>query len=147
MPRRIPNQLDIGFFNLIERKEFGLDIPRDLPTQVTTGSGQSHLHIDARTLDRDVVNKTKINNIEGNFRVVAIPELVPNLLLRQRRINNRCLRARKVAWASRADGTLGIHVRETTPPRTFAQAGWRRESRTSRPRADPKEWKKRYELF
>lgn len=114
VPRRIPHELDIGFFNLFERKQFHLDIPRDLPAQVTPGRRQGHLHIYARTLQRDVINETKINNVQGNLRVVAIPKLVPHLLLRQRRQSKRV----RQACALRTDGTLRIHTEAPyTPPK------------------------------
>ena len=108
MPRRIPHQLDVGFFNLVEGKEFGLDIPSDLSAEMAARRRQRHFDVNASSLECDVINEAKVNNVEGDFRVVAIPKLVPYLLFRQRRINNRRLLVRKVTCPSRTGGTLRI---------------------------------------
>lgn len=89
MPRRVPNKFDVRFLNLFEGKDFALDIACDLAAEMATGSGQRHFDIDARTIERDVVDEAQVDYIERDFRIVAVSKLIPDLLFGQRDLNSR----------------------------------------------------------
>ena len=82
VPGRVPDQLDIGFLDLIEREQFGLNIGGDLAAEMAAGRGERHFYVHAVAGDFDVVDQTEIDDIQRNFGVIAIPELIPNFLFR-----------------------------------------------------------------
>ena len=60
---------------------------RDCRTHAAAGRGQCHFHFDARAAvillhQFAIVNQTKIDNVDWNFRVVALLQLIPNIRFR-----------------------------------------------------------------
>src|SRR5688572_718304 len=84
MPGRVPHQFDIGFFDLVERQEFRLHVRGDLSPHVATGRGQGHFHVNNRPVDDDVVDQAKVDDVERYLGIIAIAQLIPDLLLTER---------------------------------------------------------------
>src|SRR6476659_10315207 len=66
IPRRIPDELNIGFIDAVDRKDFALCIMRDRGSNATARRGQCHLHVDACTAifflrQLAIVNESEIN--------------------------------------------------------------------------------------
>jgi hypothetical protein len=84
VPGRIPDEFDVGFFDFVEGEEFALDIGGDLAAHMAPGRGEGHFDIDGGTGDGDVVDEAEVHDVEGNFGVVTVAELVPDGLFDDR---------------------------------------------------------------
>ena len=103
IPRRIPDELDVGLVHAFDGQNFALGIMRDCRAHPTAGRGQRHFHFNARApiiLLRQfaIVNQTKVYNIDRDFRVVALLKLIPNILFRNFAVTGRSFSWRCFAW-------------------------------------------------
>ena len=86
VPRRIPDELHVGFIDAVYAQNFALRIVRDCRSHSATGRGQSHFYFDARSAifffaQATIVDQTEINNVNGDLGIVTLPELVPDVFL------------------------------------------------------------------
>ena len=87
IPRRIPDQLDICFIYAVDRQNLALSVVRDRWSHPAARRSERHFHFHARAAiilfdQTAIVNQTKINNIDRDFRIVALPKLIPDVFIR-----------------------------------------------------------------
>ena len=85
VPSRFPDYFDFGFADVVEGHDARLSIGRDDGAHATTGGGEGHLDVNFDFLgvgfvDGAIVDKAKINDVDGNLGVVDLLHLVPDLL-------------------------------------------------------------------
>ena len=85
IPGRIPDELHVGFIHAIDRQNLALRIVRDGRPHAATGRGQRHFHFHFRSavilLDQAaIVNQTEIDNVDRDFRIVTLLQLVPDVV-------------------------------------------------------------------
>src|SRR5947209_5596113 len=77
-PWRIPNNLDIGFEDARQIEKLILRVGGDGSPHTATLGGERHLHFNASAIckfvDMHVVDKAQVDNVDGNFGVVACLE-------------------------------------------------------------------------
>jgi hypothetical protein len=86
VPWRIPDELNISFIHAIDGQNLALRIVRDGRSHAATGRSECHFDFHAGSavilLDQaTIVNEAKINNVDGDFRIVALAKLVPDIFL------------------------------------------------------------------
>src|SRR4030095_3803034 len=77
IPGRVPNELDIGFIDAVDGQNLALRIVGDGWSHPAARRRERHFHFHARAAvilfsQTAIVNQTKIDNINRNFRVVAL---------------------------------------------------------------------------
>src|SRR5882724_4050808 len=86
IPRRIPNELHIGFIDAVYAQNFALRIVRDRRPHPAARGGQSHFYFHSCSAlfffaQATIVDQSEINNVNGDLWVVTLPELVPDVFL------------------------------------------------------------------
>ena len=86
IPGRIPDQLDIGFIHAVDGQNLALGIVRDCWPHAAAGRSERHFHFHARAAiilfdQTAIVNQTKINNVDRDFRIITLAKLVPDIFL------------------------------------------------------------------
>ena len=86
VPRRIPDELHVGFVDAVDAQNFALRIVRNCRSHSAAGRGQSHFRFDARAAvllfaQATIVDQTKIDDVNRNLGVITLPELVPDVFL------------------------------------------------------------------
>ena len=83
VPRWIPDEIDLRFVNTIDAEDFTLRIMRDGGSHSAARRRQRHFHFDLRAAFRllhqlAIVNQTEIHDVDRNFGVETLPQLVPD---------------------------------------------------------------------
>src|SRR5262249_48224736 len=86
VPRRVPDELDIGVVHTVDAQNFALRVVGDGRAHPATGSGQSHFHFHSCAAilffhQSAIINQAKINNVYRDFWVVTLPQLIPDIVL------------------------------------------------------------------
>jgi hypothetical protein len=86
IPRRIPDELDISLIYAVDRQNLALSVVRDRWPHPAARRSERHFHFHARAAiilfdQTAIVNQTKINNVDRDFGVVALPKLVPDVFI------------------------------------------------------------------
>src|SRR6266571_6888333 len=85
VPRWIPNEIDLSFVNTIDAEDFTLRIMRDRGSHSTARRRQRHFYFDLRAAFRllhqlTIVNQTEIDDVDWNFGIETLPQLIPDSL-------------------------------------------------------------------
>src|SRR5882672_4197344 len=83
MPRWVPYDLHVGLSYSRQHLNPILRVVRNGWSHATALRGERHLHKHAtvavgQRLKRKVIHQTKVYDVNGNFRVVHVPELIPH---------------------------------------------------------------------
>src|SRR5581483_640163 len=79
-PRRIPYDLDVGPLALGDAQQLVLDLRRDHRAHRASRRGERHLDRHRAAVHRDAIDQAEVNDVDRNFRVVALAQNLVNLL-------------------------------------------------------------------
>jgi len=81
IPGRIPNHLDVGGFHPGDLSHFCPDSFADEGVRRASACGEGHDDVDVVVVDLHVIDQAEIQNIDRDFRVIAIPQHLVDLFL------------------------------------------------------------------
>src|SRR6266542_2361003 len=113
IPGRIPDELDIGFIHAVNRQNFALGVVGYCGPHAAARRSERHFHFHAHPAvilfsQTTIVNQTKVNNVDRDFGIVALPKLVPDVFVRNLAV---CSADRLLSWFQLAFfKTQGIEI-------------------------------------
>ena len=83
IPRRVPNELHIGFIYAVDGQNLALRVVRDCRAHAAARGRERHFHFHFGAAFRPlcqltIVNHTEINHVHMNLGVETLPQLVPD---------------------------------------------------------------------
>src|SRR6476620_11141240 len=77
VPRRIPDELNVGLVYAVDRKDLALGVVRDRRAHSAAGCGQRHFDVHLRAAfgplrELAIINQSEIDDVHRDFRIEAL---------------------------------------------------------------------------